>query len=212
MTTTLGRPLGTGTPPPPPRPPTGPPDRGGDGGVTEAVQRRLRLLAASVALTVLAFVQAPGRIAPDTKLDLSVDPLGFLLRAWNLWEPLGASGQLQNQAYGYFIPMGPIYLVGNLLGFPAWIVQRAWWALVLVVGFHGMYRLLGRMGVGVHSTQLIAALAYTLSPRMITELGPVSIEAWPIAMAPWVLLPLVKVTPGGEATAAARSGLAIALC
>jgi arabinofuranan 3-O-arabinosyltransferase len=217
MTTTLGPPPTAGSPSPDDRPaprstPAGPPDRGGNGGVTEAVQRRLRLLAASVALTVLAFVQAPGRIAPDTKLDLSVDPLGFLLRAWNLWEPLGASGQLQNQAYGYFIPMGPIYLVGDLLGFPAWIIQRAWWALVLVVGFHGMYRLLGRMGVGVHSTQLIAALAYTLSPRMITELGPVSIEAWPIAMAPWVLLPLVKVTPGGEATAAARSGLAIALC
>lgn len=210
MTTTLGRPVGTGTPPP--QPPAGPPDRGGSGGVTPAVQRRLRLLAASVALTVLAFVQAPGRIAPDTKLDLSVDPLGFLLRAWNLWEPLGASGQLQNQAYGYFIPMGPIYLVGNVLGFPAWMVQRAWWAMVLVVAFLGMYRLLGRMDVGVHSTQMIAALAYALSPRMITELGPVSIEAWPIAMAPWVLLPLIKVTPGGEATAAARSGLAVALC
>jgi hypothetical protein len=180
--------------------------------VTPAVQRRLRLLAASVALTVLAFVQAPGRIAPDTKLDLSVDPLGFLLRAWNLWEPLGASGQLQNQAYGYFIPMGPFYLIGNVLGFPAWIVQRAWWALILVVAFLGMYRLLGRMEVGVHSTQMIAALAYALSPRMITELGPVSIEAWPIAMAPWVLLPLIKVTPGSEATAAARSGLAVALC
>jgi arabinofuranan 3-O-arabinosyltransferase len=181
-------------------------------GTTEAVRRRLRLLAASVALTVLAFVQAPGRIAPDTKLDLSVDPLGFLVRAWNLWEPLGASGQLQNQAYGYFLPMGPVYLVGNLLGIPAWIVQRIWWAIVLLVAFHGMYRLLGRMGVGVHSTQMIAALAYALSPRMITEVGPVSIEAWPIAMAPWVLLPLVKVRPGAAASAAARSGLAVALC
>jgi len=92
------------------------------------------------------------------------------------------------------------------------MVQRAWWALVLLVAFHGMYRLCQAFGVGTHSIQLIAALTYALSPRMITEVGGVSIEAWPMALAPFVLLPLIRVRPGGEPTAAARSGLAIALC
>jgi arabinofuranan 3-O-arabinosyltransferase len=178
----------------------------------ERVRRRLHLLAVSVALTVLAFVQSTGTIAPDTKADLSIDPVHFLLRAAHLWNPLGDSGQLQNQAYGYFVPMGPFYAVGHLLHLPAWVVQRAWWAVVLLVAFHSMYRLCLRFGVGTHPVQVIAALSFALSPRMLTELGPVSIEAWPTAMAPWVLLPLIKVRRGGESGAAARSGLAIALC
>jgi arabinofuranan 3-O-arabinosyltransferase len=178
----------------------------------DRVGRRFHLIAVSVALTVLTFVQTPGRIAPDTKADLSIDPVGFLLRAWHLWEPLGDSGQLQNQAYGYFVPMGPFYALGHLLGFPPWVVQRAWWALVLLVAFHGMYRLCRRFEVGNHPVWIIAGLAYALSPRMITEVGPVSIEAWPMSMAPWVLLPLVKVRRGDEPRAAAKSGLAVALC
>ena len=172
---------------------------------------RFRLLAASLALVVLAFVQAPGRIAQDTKYDLSADPLAFLARAWHLWEPLGDSGQLQNQAYGYFLPMGPFYVVGHALGLPAWVVQRLWWSVILLTAFHGFYLLATRLGLGRHPTRLIGAFAYALSPRMMTELGPVSIEAWPIATAPWVLLPLVKVAPGRHVRAAARSALAVAL-
>jgi arabinofuranan 3-O-arabinosyltransferase len=203
--------------------PTGPIRFGRNGGgrppvepidpeTAERISRRMHLIAVSVALTVLTFVQASGRIAPDTKADLSIDPVGFLIRALHLWEPQGDSGQLQNQAYGYYLPMGPFFALGHLLGFPAWVVQRAWWALLLLVAFHGMYRLCQRFGVGTHPMQIIAGLAFALSPRMITEIGAVSIEVWPMAMAPWVLLPLVKVRPGGELVAAARSGLAVALC
>jgi arabinofuranan 3-O-arabinosyltransferase len=149
--TTIIRPPADQTVAPAPPADTGPVAAG------SSVVRRLHLLAVSVALTVLTFVQAPGLIAPDTKADLSIDPIKFLLRAGHLWEPQGDSGQLQNQAYGYFLPMGPFYSVGHLLGLPAWVVQRAWWALVLLVAFHGMYRLCGRFGVGDHPIRIIAS-------------------------------------------------------
>ena len=181
------------------------------GPVPVAGVERVRLLAISVALVVLALVQDPGRIAPDSKYDLSADPVAFLAKAWHLWEPLGDSGQLQNQAYGYFLPMGPFYALGHVVGLPAWVVQRLWWAVILLTAFHGLYRLAGRLQLGSPPTRLIAALAYAVSPRMLTELGPVSIEAWPMATAPWVLLPLIAVAPGRHLQAATRSALAVAL-
>jgi arabinofuranan 3-O-arabinosyltransferase len=58
----------------------------------------MRLLAICVLLTAAVFQQEPGRLAPDTKLDLVVDPLRFLDRAIHMWEPLGFFGQVQNQA------------------------------------------------------------------------------------------------------------------
>ncbi|KAA1423422.1 DUF3367 domain-containing protein [Mumia zhuanghuii] len=152
---------------------------------------RFRLAAVSLVLVAIAFVQAPGRMVADTKLDLVVDPAGFLSRALTMWDPVGAFGQVQNQAYGYLFPMGPFFLLGNLAEVEPWVIQRLWWSLLLVTAFLGMVKLSGALGIGAPWARIVAGLAYALSPRMLTVLGPSSIEVWPMALALWVLVPLV---------------------
>ncbi|MGA3538539.1 alpha-(1-_3)-arabinofuranosyltransferase family protein [Micromonosporaceae bacterium DT194] len=182
----------------------------GSGDVPRVVWR-LRIVAICAALTALAFLQDPGLTAIDTKVDLAEDPLGWLERALQIWDPTGTFGQLQNQAYGYLWPMGPFFLLGDLIGVPSWVVQRLWWALVMIVAFTGVVRLSGRLGIGSPWARLIAGVAFALSPRMLTELGPISVEAWPSAVAPWVLVPLIGLAHGAAIRpAVTRSAIAVA--
>lgn len=172
----------------------------------------LRLVAGCALLVGLAFVQSPGLLVPDTKFDLVLDPAGFLGRAVHLWDGQAALGQLQNQAYGYLWPMGPFFLGGILAGLPGWVVQRLWMALVMVVAFSGTAKVTRALGVRSDLACIVAGFAYALSPRMLTTLGPSSIEVWPNALAPWVLLPLViGATRGSPRRAAALSALAVAM-
>ncbi|MEU4389395.1 alpha-(1-_3)-arabinofuranosyltransferase [Kribbella sp. NPDC023855] len=164
----------------------------------EKVIWRTRLLLGCLVLIALCFHQAPGKIVPDTKLDLTAGPGPFLARSLHLWDPQGAFGQLQNQAYGYLMPMGPFHWLLDTLSVPDWVTQRLWWSLVMCVAFLGVWKLCGALGYGAPWARFAAALFYALSPRMLGEVAITSIEVWPLAMAPWVLLPLV--------TPKARSG------
>ncbi len=171
---------------------------------------RFRLAVGCLVLTALAFLQQPGRIVADTKLDLVVDPGGFLQRSLTMWDAEGFLGQVQNQAYGYLFPMGPFFWLGRLADLDPWVVQRLWWALLWGVAFVGMARLARALGVGTPNLQLLAGLLYALSPRVLTIMGVNSIEAWPASLAPWVLLPLVVgVASGRPRLRAAQSALAV---
>ncbi|MDT5315173.1 MAG: arabinofuranan 3-O-arabinosyltransferase, partial [Mycobacterium sp.] len=169
-------------------------------------------LVGAVAL-VLTFAQSPGQISPDTKLDLTSNPLRFLARAANLWNSDLPFGQTQNQAYGYLFPHGAFFLAGDLLGLPGWVTQRLWWALLLVAGFWGVIRLAEALNIGSPSSRVVAALAFTLSPRVLTTLGAISSETLPMMLAPWVLLPVILALRGSGSVRvlAARSALAVAL-
>lgn len=185
---------------------------GDETAVSAEVTWRLRLIAACVVLVGLALVQSPGLLVADTKLDLAIAPVDFLSRAAHLWDAEGAFGQLQNQAYGYLWPMGPFFVLGSLVDLPGWVVQRLWLALVMGVALVGAAKVSRALGVRSDLACILAGFAYALSPRMLTTLGPISIEAWPSAMAPWVLLPLVLgATRGSPWRAAALSGLAVAM-
>lgn len=149
-----------------------------------------------VLLWILAFIQSPGRVVADTKHDLTEDPAGFLSRSLQIWSDILPLGQLQNQAYGYLFPQGAFFALADVLPdwlAPMWLVQSVWWALLLTVAFTGFYRLAEAAGVGNHPGRVFAALLFALSPRILTTLGAISSEAWPVAMAPWIALPLLRV-------------------
>ncbi|MBB5978842.1 alpha-(1-_3)-arabinofuranosyltransferase domain-containing protein [Kribbella solani] len=158
-------------------------------GSAEQVVWRARLVLGCLALVALCLQQAPGRIVPDGKLELTAEPGGFLARALHLWDPHSGFGQLQSDVYGYLLPIGPFHWLLDTLSVPDWISQRLWWSLVLCVAFVGVWKLSNVLQYGVPWTRFAVALLYALLPRTFGELPT---EVWPLAMAPWVLLPLVS--------------------
>nr|WP_291313942.1 alpha-(1->3)-arabinofuranosyltransferase family protein [Corynebacterium sp. UBA2622] len=144
-----------------------------------------------VALTLLAFLQPPGRVSADTKFDLTQDPAAFLHRATHAYSDQFTLGQIQNQAYGYLFPQGPFFL----LPLPDWVLQRLWWSLLLCVAYSGTLLLARRIGLPGTVPPVVAAALYALSPRILTTLTAISSEAWPVALVPWTLLPLLHRRP-----------------
>lgn len=189
-----------------------PRDRAPEELTTDSTRFRWRLFAMCVLLTGVAFVQSPGTLVPDTKLDLVVAPWEFLARAAHLWDSEGSFGQLQNQGYGYLWPMGPFFGLGALIDLPGWVVQRLWTSLVLCVALVGSARLARALGVRSDLACLVSGAAFALSPRILSVIGPSSVEVWPSALAPWVLLPLViGARRGSPRRAAALSAVAVAM-
>ncbi len=172
-------------------------------------------------LCLLAFIQAPGRTVADTKHDLTANPSGFLERSLQMWSEIMPLGQLQNQAYGYLFPQGAFFALFDLLPdaiWPDWLTQGLWWSLLLCLAFTGFYRVAETAGIGTRPSRILAALLYALSPRILTTLAAISSEAWPVALAPWILLPLFTVARRPDAVgwklatrAVLLSGLAV-LC
>jgi arabinofuranan 3-O-arabinosyltransferase len=180
------------------------------------LSRRWLWLVAAIALA-LSFGSSPGQISPDTKLDLTANPLRFLARATNLWNSELPFGQAQNQAYGYLFPHGTFFVAGHLLGLPGWITQRLWWALLLTVGFWGLLRVAEALGIGSPTSRAVAAAAFALSPRVLTTIGSISSETLPIMLAPWVLLPTILALRDSASSGpsvrrlAGQAGVAVAL-
>lgn len=193
-----------------------PPTSGDMDGVEagEAERRdRIRLVMAGLVLVTAAFAVSTGRILPDTKLDMPLNPAGFLGRALHMWDPSEYFGQVQNQAYGYFFPMGPFFLAGKVLGIAPWVVQRLWLGLVLCTAFYGLVKLAAALAIGTPNARLVAGFGYALAPRAQELLSANSSEFLPMAVLPWILLPLVHGSRhGSPRRAAALSALAVVCC
>src|SRR5262245_18589429 len=129
----------------------------------------------SLAAPIVAFVVAlaltlsrnVGEVVSDTKLDLVVNPWGFLRRATNLWDPLADFGRIQNQAIGYLLPMGPFFGITHSLGAPPWLTQRLWFAVLLSAGWEGCRRALLALGIGTRASRVVAAITYAAGPTVL---------------------------------------------
>ena len=169
---------------------------------------RLRLGAVLAIVLATIWSIAPGKTQPDTKLNLTEDPWSYLYRALFAWNDHAGLGELQNQAYGYLFPMGPIFGLGDILGMPDWAVQRLWWSLIIVVGFVGTHRFTQRIGRLSSDWAIVCALIYVFSPRLLSVLANISIEVWPAAVAPWLLLAAASMAKRGATSAQLLRGSA----
>src|SRR3954462_13043528 len=108
------------------------------------VLRGRTLTATLAALSLLiALLQRPGWASSDTKIDLHVDPGGFLADVASAWSPTGDLGHVQSGQYGgYLFPVGPFFALGHALGGAPWLVQRLWVALILALAAWGAVRLM----------------------------------------------------------------------
>lgn len=166
-------------------------------------------------LVGFSFLQRWGETTFDTKLDLSVDPGGFMERTLSAWNPMSAFGEMQNQAYGYLFPHGLFFYVGQMVNLPDWVIQRLWSGLLLVVAYEGAKRLFRAIDHDLARQWLpmVAGLAYAFSPRLLGLSGALTGEIHPSVMLPWVVLPLVLVLRGRltPVHGAAWSGVAVVL-
>jgi hypothetical protein len=154
--------------------------------------RRDRLLAAvPVGIAVaLAAAQTPGRATSDTKIDLHVDPAGFLADVAATWSPTGDLGHVQGGQYGgYLLPMAPFFALARALGASAWVAHRLWLAVILAVAAYGVVRLVDALAGRPRGTvHVAAALVYVLNPYVTVLCGRTSITLLAYAALPWLLL------------------------
>ncbi len=180
-------------------------DQGKDG----EVHNRRPLYVTSAVLVAVVFLQRPGKVVFDTKLAMVTNPARFMQESLHLWDPLGSFGEIQNQAYGYLFPMGPFYALFHAIGMPAWITERLWASLILVIGLWGAVRLGEVLGIGNDTTRLIGGLAFAVSP-FVASLGSVTYGVLPNTFTPLALLPLISASRGEQSVirGVARSSLA----
>ncbi|MGI8511608.1 MAG: alpha-(1-_3)-arabinofuranosyltransferase domain-containing protein, partial [Solirubrobacteraceae bacterium] len=139
---------------------------------------------------LLALVQRPGRSSADTKIDLHVDPMGFLAEVASVWSPTGDLGHVQGGQYGgYLFPMGPFFSLGHGLGLAPWLVQRLWLGLLLALAAWGTVlladALLSRKRGVAH---LVAGAAMIVNPYVVVFANRTSITLLAYAALPWLLL------------------------
>jgi arabinofuranan 3-O-arabinosyltransferase len=139
---------------------------------------------------LLALLQRLGLASSDTKIDLHVDPGGFLGDVGAVWSPTGSLGHIQGGQYGgYLWPMGPFFALLHGLGLSPWLIQRLWLGTLLALAAWGVVRLLDalldrRRG----AAHLVAGVLFVLNPYVVVFSSRTTITLLGYAALPWLLL------------------------
>jgi arabinofuranan 3-O-arabinosyltransferase len=155
---------------------------------------RLRRRAIPLGLVAFAYAlalwQRPGDATSDTKIDLHVDPGGFLRDVASVWTSTGSLGHLQGGQYGgYLWPMGPFFALFHALGLAPWLVQRLWLGTVLALLAYGVVRLMDDLLERDRGAAHLAAGAIALlNPYVVVFFNRTSITLLAYAALPWLLL------------------------
>src|SRR4051794_9397536 len=147
-------------------------------------------LALAAGCYLLALLQRPGFASSDTKIDLHVDPSGFLGDVASVWSPTGSLGHIQGGQYGgYLWPMGPFFALGHELGLSPWLVQRLWLGTLLAIGAWGAVRLLDALLDRRRGTaHVVAGVLFAVNPYVVVFSSRTSITLLGYALLPWLLL------------------------
>lgn len=179
-------------------------------------ERLTVVVPALVAYLPLLFTR-PGQVGADTKTYLYLDPAKLLADAPYVWDSQIGLGTVTHQNIGYLFPMGPFYLILDLLRVPDWMAQRLWTGTVIFLAGMGVRYLLrtidfGGMGPSRdhhlgrwHSDRaaaatetsnhaaarqcglLVATLAYMLSPYLLEYSARISVILLPWVALPWLI-------------------------
>jgi arabinofuranan 3-O-arabinosyltransferase len=139
---------------------------------------------------ILALLQRPGLATSDTKIDLHVDPGGFLGRVADVWSNSAGLGHVQGGQYGgYLWPMGPFFAALHSLGLSPWLIQRLWLGTLMALAAWGAVRLLDalrspRRGVA----HVVAGVLYALNPYVVVFSSRTTFTLIGYAALPWLLL------------------------
>ena len=141
--------------------------------------------------------------SPDTKNDLFVAPGAFLARATapgTRRRPSACCRTRRTATCSRWVRSSGCGRGGAGLGGPAAVVEPARHRS----GWSRPTALLAALRVGGPTARVLGALAYTLSPRVLSTIGGLSSEALPVLLAPAILLPVLLATRAGSARAAPR--------
>jgi arabinofuranan 3-O-arabinosyltransferase len=144
----------------------------------------------TVGAFVLAFLQRPGEVFTDSRVELSADAGLFLHRIAAVWSPTTDLGHVQSgQFVGYLVPIGPWFAFAQAIGIPTWVAERLWIGALLSLAAWGVVVLMDdlysrRRGV----PHVVAAVLFSLNPYVLTFAGRASVALSAYVAMPWLMV------------------------